>query len=859
MINFIKDKTIAKDALSYIILILLAAIMISIIHKDGYLFGSAMDWFSQSSVIPDYFRQKFYETGNILPDFAMNLGAGQNIYYFSYYGLLSPIILISYLLPTISMAAFIQVASIAIVIISACLCFSWLRSVGFSCSISFIASVCFLFAGPVIFQSHRQIMFVNYLPFLFMGLIGVDRFFRTRRKLLFTISVFLCIMTSYFFSIGCILTLLIYAGYRYIETNQYFNIRSLLRELMPLLKGVAIAVLISAVLWLPTIYVILSGRSVSSNFISTLLSSLIPSYIFSFEALFYNSYSLGLTGISLVALIAALLSRKKGEKTLAIILLLLLIFPVFSYLLNGTLYVRSKSLIPFLPLYIIIIAIFLMKLVQKVNNIKTIKPRLKRTIVLILFILIICISGLICLILNTGFNSLTNFDIHGTGIIAQLQDVLYKTGEEFVTTKVYSDIHSSDKIALIRNVLKSDTSFFRMNDLTNSGVTCNQVYDIRYFQTSIYSSTYNIDYNTFYFDILFNAISIRNRLNCSSSNNLLFQNFMNVKYIVAKEEQIVPAGYRKVAQQGNYLLYENDNTMPLAFAMSQTMSLDNFNKLVFPYNAGSILENVIVSKDLKHEGNNNILSSIKNHKIDIANSTSFIENQKNMTIINNNGHFFIVAGFNASLEIPLSIDLNKVILIVKCNISNAETQNDLDTFITINGIKNKLSNKSANYPNFNNSFEYIISSSKSLNRLTINFSSGNYEVFNIEAYTLPVQSVDEAISKIDSFAIDTKETTDNQITGDIQVTKDGYFATTLPYDKGFSITVDGKHRSYEEVNKAFVGFPIETGYHHIVIKYNAPYKRVGIALSLIGLILLIFDIIFDRKRKNIYKTKINKR
>ncbi len=41
------------------------------------VFGSKIDWISQHSVIPDYFRQQFYDTGNFFPEFAANLGAGQ--------------------------------------------------------------------------------------------------------------------------------------------------------------------------------------------------------------------------------------------------------------------------------------------------------------------------------------------------------------------------------------------------------------------------------------------------------------------------------------------------------------------------------------------------------------------------------------------------------------------------------------------------------------------------------------------------------------------------------------------------------------------------------------------------------------
>lgn len=43
------------------------------------VFGSSIDWISQHSTLADYFRKRFYATGNLFPDFAWNLGGGQNI------------------------------------------------------------------------------------------------------------------------------------------------------------------------------------------------------------------------------------------------------------------------------------------------------------------------------------------------------------------------------------------------------------------------------------------------------------------------------------------------------------------------------------------------------------------------------------------------------------------------------------------------------------------------------------------------------------------------------------------------------------------------------------------------------------
>ena len=70
-------------------------IYILILSKGNVFYGSTMDYANQHYLIPEYFRTLFYETKDFFPSFALNLGMGQNIYNFSYYGLFNPIILIS--------------------------------------------------------------------------------------------------------------------------------------------------------------------------------------------------------------------------------------------------------------------------------------------------------------------------------------------------------------------------------------------------------------------------------------------------------------------------------------------------------------------------------------------------------------------------------------------------------------------------------------------------------------------------------------------------------------------------------------------------------------------------------------------
>lgn len=146
------------------------------------VFGANMDWISQHSVFPEYFRQQFYQTGQFFPEYAANIGGGQNIYNFSYYGLYNPIVLIAYLLPFVKMSDYLMAASVICLAVSVCLLYGWLKKRGFSTEIAQGVAVLFLLAGPMIYQSCHQIMFVQYMPFLLMAFLGVDRYWEKENQ-----------------------------------------------------------------------------------------------------------------------------------------------------------------------------------------------------------------------------------------------------------------------------------------------------------------------------------------------------------------------------------------------------------------------------------------------------------------------------------------------------------------------------------------------------------------------------------------------------------------------------------------------------------------------------------------------------
>ena len=251
-----------------------------------------------------------------------------------------------------------------IVITSTILFYYFLRKHQHKEKISFITSFLFLVSGPLIFHAKRHIMFINYFPFLILGLFGIDNFFKKKKSTLLIISTILIILSSYYFSIPALIVLYLYYIYNYIKEEKNITFKNLINKTIQIIPPFFIGIITSSILLLPTAYALLTGRATTHKNIS--LSSLFTPSIS--KNLLYSHYSIGLTLISLISLIFFALKGKNEKKYLSITCLLITIFPIFNYILNGTLYINAKSLIPFIPLILILVANFLEITMKKIYS-----------------------------------------------------------------------------------------------------------------------------------------------------------------------------------------------------------------------------------------------------------------------------------------------------------------------------------------------------------------------------------------------------------------------------------------------------------------------------------------------------------
>ena len=361
----------------------------------GEFFGYGSDWLSQHLPLAETLRSAMLDSGRLLPLY-LHLGGGSSVYDFAYYGLLRPDVLLGCLFPQFGMEYLLAGYSLAGIVLGTNLLFWWLRrrlrSEPSGARAAAFTAVLYA-AATCLFHAHNQLMFVNYLPFLILTLIGIDRMAEQGKGAwLVTSGLSLVYLHSFYYSISCLAVCGIYAidwvrGMRGAcraiadmrctsepigamrgdhAQAQVCDLRGTREGECPTCAGklrrsesgtkcekraksfllrlagcVCLSIGLCAVLLLPTGLDILSGSKDGGVFAAQLkLLDL------TLEGMLYTPYGMGLTLISLYCLLTALAQRK--TRFFAICMLAIVTIPAVSLLLNGLLYARGKILIPFL-------------------------------------------------------------------------------------------------------------------------------------------------------------------------------------------------------------------------------------------------------------------------------------------------------------------------------------------------------------------------------------------------------------------------------------------------------------------------------------------------------------------------------
>ena len=545
--------------------------------------------------------------------------------------------------------------------------------------------------------------------------------------------------------------------------------------------------------------------------------------------------------------------------------------PVFAYLLNGGLYIRDKVFIPFLPLLCYLISIYLEKCRKReLSFIAGMIPYIITTIFVYIArnqfvskgigesiwkaLLAESILFLICYVLYCAMKryyketkEILMLALPSVICLAVTMNTFYQMKpDRYVSRKLYRDVVGEQNRQAVKEALKDDDGYYRTEQMGSddeNAADLNRIWDVDQNITSIYSSAYNPDYQTFRQKTFRLEEPFRNGMMQSVSKNPVFQRMMGVRYIVSDSD--VP-GYTLVKKCGTTGIYQNKDAAPVMYATDRVMTEEEYKKLAFPYNQTAFLEYAVVGEHTE-SSDQNIMTAYKPVSMKKADAQDgwriHAKKMKKTT--------FSIQQVQQKTAQEKKQE-NRV-LFLKFRVDNAHPNKDVAVWI--NGIRNKLSAKDHVYYNENKTFTYAVPLKDGEDNISVTFGKGKYRLSQVQAYlgSLPERSETLYQSEVQ---VDKKQTKDNVIQGMIQVKNNGWFITSIPYDTHFKMYIDGKETKIQKVNMAFLGCKIRRGKHEVKIIYHAPGTTTGKVLSLIGIAGFLLVLVQEKENKKIIQGSI---
>ena len=126
-------------------------------------------------------------------------------------------------------------------------------------------------------------------------------------------------------------------------------------------------------------------------------------------------------------------------------------------------------------------------------------------------------------------------------------------------------------------------------------------------------------------------------------------------------------------------------------------------------------------------------------------------------------------------------------------------------------------------------------------KITVDISYEQGKAGNISCF---VNGLDEdvwnsAYSKLSDEMLEVTNHSDTHISGTITVKDSGTFVTSIPYEKGWSIKVDGKKVEPKKIANALVGVELTAGEHEISMKFTPNGWWSGVILLILGILCMI--------------------
>lgn len=311
----------------------------------------------------------------------------------------------------------------------------------------------------------------------------------------------------------------------------------------------------------------------------------------------------------------------------------------------------------------------------------------------------------------------------------------------------------------------------------------------------------------------------------------IYNSMFGLKYIVNNTVEVDPdaALYTKLPiAQGKFTAYENNYALPIAFRVNDTVQSWATD--------GS--DPFLVQQEFfqKATGCGTLFHPMKISSIDYYNIDSFSDESQLGTFT----FFRTTPGEDASLTVHLiSPGTENLYLYVKSD--NVE----------------QISISSDSYNNTQNvDREYILDIGRhqkgEIISVDITINSGDSGYIDFYAYGFDETEFKRGYDQLKADSLQVERFTDTEISGTVNAAENGVLYTSIPYDEGWTVTVDGEKVAKQDllaVGDALLAIPIGSGSHTVSFSYTPRGMYIGIGISVFALAVLILLLVWNRSGK----------
>ena len=135
--------------------------------------------------------------------------------------------------------------------------------------------------------------------------------------------------------------------------------------------------------------------------------------------------------------------------------------------------------------------------------------------------------------------------------------------------------------------------------------------------------------------------------------------------------------------------------------------------------------------------------------------------------------------------------------------------------------------------------KYIINTRTEDKEYSIYVGYNNYTKDSFYGYTINNTNFEQAANMLVNNSVNITDFTENYIKGNITLEKDSVLYTSIPYDEGWKVKVNGEEIETYKIGNALLAFDIKSGENTIELKFKSKGIVVGSIISAVSLITFI--------------------